>query len=92
MVPNGDTWSVGVDHNSSVIFLGHGWQDFMKHYSLNIGSLVMLKYERQSVFTVVIFDISSTEINYPPLKPPASYVGTSDKETTILDPGQSPSL
>ncbi|XP_042752882.1 B3 domain-containing protein At1g49475 [Lactuca sativa] len=43
-----------------------GKSDTEEHYSLKYGHLLMFKYERFSIFGVVIFDTSATEIVYPP--------------------------
>ncbi|XP_028779894.1 B3 domain-containing transcription factor VRN1-like [Neltuma alba] len=42
-----------------------GWDEFVKYYSISFGFFLMFKYEGNSQFGVVIFDISAAEIHYP---------------------------
>lgn len=65
-VPNGDVWRVDLQKSGDEIWLKNGWWEFAEHYSLKYGHLLMFKYERFSIFGVVIFDTSATEIVYPP--------------------------
>ncbi|CAH1451129.1 unnamed protein product [Lactuca virosa] len=67
-VPNGDVWRVDLQKSGDEIWLKNGWWEFAEHYSLKYGHLLMFKYEGFSIFGVVIFDTSATEIVYPPMK------------------------
>ncbi|GMJ07957.1 REPRODUCTIVE MERISTEM 39, REDUCED VERNALIZATION RESPONSE 1 [Hibiscus trionum] len=64
-VPSGDTWRVELTKSDGVVWLQNGWQDFFVFYSLQKGHLLLFKYEGNDKFQVVIFDMSTSEIEYP---------------------------
>ncbi|XP_056163627.1 B3 domain-containing transcription factor VRN1-like isoform X3 [Syzygium oleosum] len=45
--------------------LAQGWQKFTDYYSIDFGQVLVFRYEPSSVFHVVIFDTSASEIEYP---------------------------
>jgi hypothetical protein len=47
------------------VFIGNKWQQFAEYYSIGYGSYLSFKYEGNSKFSVIIFDITSVEICYP---------------------------
>ncbi|KAI3722555.1 hypothetical protein L2E82_33595 [Cichorium intybus] len=67
-VPNGDVWRVDVQKSRGDIWLKSGWWEFAEHYDLKYGHLLMFKYEGFSIFGVIIFDTTASEIVYPPVK------------------------
>ncbi|XP_056175461.1 B3 domain-containing transcription factor VRN1-like [Syzygium oleosum] len=48
-----------------MVWLCKGWRKFMEHYSIDHGHLIVFKYEGDSIFRVIIFDKSASEIDYP---------------------------
>lgn len=56
-------------------WLQKGWLDFVDKYSIKCGYFLVFKYEGGSRFSVRIFDLSTTEIDYP-----NSSAGTSNKK------------
>ncbi|XP_039172826.1 B3 domain-containing transcription factor VRN1 isoform X2 [Eucalyptus grandis] len=65
-VPGGSTWPVKLEKSShGMVWLCKGWRTFMEHYSIGDGHLVVFKYEGDSIFHVMIFDKSASEIDYP---------------------------
>ncbi|XP_048135724.1 B3 domain-containing transcription factor VRN1-like [Rhodamnia argentea] len=64
-VPGSLTWTIGVEkRNNGIVWLWKGWREFMQHYSIGHGHLVVFKYEGNSTFHVMIFDKSASEIDY----------------------------
>ncbi|XP_056159252.1 B3 domain-containing transcription factor VRN1-like isoform X2 [Syzygium oleosum] len=64
-VPGSSTWTIGVaKSNNGTVWLWKGWREFMQHYSIGHGHLVVFKYKGNSAFRVIIFDKSASEINY----------------------------
>ena len=55
-------------HNGK-FWLKAGWPEFAKHYALEIGDLLVFRYEGNSKFRVVIFDMTTVEIDYPFVPP-----------------------
>ncbi|GMN51178.1 hypothetical protein TIFTF001_020323 [Ficus carica] len=47
------------------VWIDKGWPEFMDHYSLVRGQLLVFRYEENSRFNVLIFDTSAMEIGYP---------------------------
>ncbi|KAL3741463.1 hypothetical protein ACJRO7_017012 [Eucalyptus globulus] len=65
-VPGGSTWPVKLEKSDDgKVWLWKGWRGFMEHYSIGHGHLLVFKYEGDSVFHVIIFDKSASEIDYP---------------------------
>ncbi|XVF59514.1 hypothetical protein PTKIN_Ptkin07bG0281900 [Pterospermum kingtungense] len=64
-VPTGAVWKVELIKSDGKIWLQNGWQQFSDHYSLELGHLLVFGYEGKSNFNVMIFDKSTSEIEYP---------------------------
>ncbi|KAB1205490.1 B3 domain-containing transcription factor VRN1 [Morella rubra] len=64
-VPNGCTWQVGLEKADKKIWFHDGWKDFVEHHSILHGYFLVFKYEGNSKFHVLIFDMTATEIQYP---------------------------
>ncbi|KAI6706138.1 hypothetical protein NL676_009100 [Syzygium grande] len=65
-VPSSTTvWPVELEWSGGMARLGQGWQKFTDHYSIGFGQFLVFRYEPSSVFHVVIFDKSASEIEYP---------------------------
>uniref|UniRef100_A0A7N0VG50 TF-B3 domain-containing protein n=1 Tax=Kalanchoe fedtschenkoi TaxID=63787 RepID=A0A7N0VG50_KALFE len=64
-VPDGRKWNMklGKDDGGKC-WLGDSWVEFMKHYSVRVGYLLVFRYKGDSTFAVNVFDLSSAEIQY----------------------------
>lgn len=63
-VPDGSVWRVGLKKADNKYWFLDGWKEFVKHYSISIGYLLVFKYEGKSSFSVHIFNLATSEINY----------------------------
>ncbi|XP_056163625.1 B3 domain-containing transcription factor VRN1-like isoform X1 [Syzygium oleosum] len=65
-VPSSTTvWPVELEWSDGMARLAQGWQKFTDYYSIDFGQVLVFRYEPSSVFHVVIFDTSASEIEYP---------------------------
>ncbi|XP_062075808.1 B3 domain-containing protein Os03g0619800-like [Humulus lupulus] len=63
-LPCGSRWEVGLTKSDGNVWIEKGWNKFAEHYSLNRGNLLVFRYDGVSQFTVIIFDKTTTEIDY----------------------------
>ncbi|KAK6796224.1 hypothetical protein RDI58_003925 [Solanum bulbocastanum] len=64
-VPTGAIWQVKLLQNSNgTKWLNHGWNQFKEYYSIAIGYFLLFQYNGNSHFSVFIFDLSASEIEY----------------------------
>ncbi|CAH8342006.1 unnamed protein product [Eruca vesicaria subsp. sativa] len=64
-VPDGHVWRVGLrKSDNNKIWFQDGWQEFVDRYSIRIGYLLIFRYEGNSAFSVYIYNLSHSEINY----------------------------
>ncbi|KAG6729400.1 hypothetical protein I3842_01G027500 [Carya illinoinensis] len=64
-LPNGAEWKLELTRCDGEIWLQKGWQEFLEYYSVKPGHFLVFRYEGNSRFHVLIFDMSATEIDYP---------------------------
>ena len=64
----GRIWHVGLEKSDKNNWFGDGWQDFVEYHSICYGYFLVLRYERNSNFHVLVFDRTATEIQYPSSK------------------------
>ncbi|KAM7267092.1 hypothetical protein ACFE04_009258 [Oxalis oulophora] len=66
-VGDGHIWKVSLEKvEANKIFLhGSVWNDFVQHYSINVGQFLVFKYKGRSNFQISIFDTTACEIDYP---------------------------
>ncbi|KAK9129666.1 hypothetical protein Sjap_010153 [Stephania japonica] len=64
-VAGGKIWKIRLKKDSSGMWFEDGLQEFIKYYSINAGHLLLFRYDGNSKFRVVIFDMTATEIGYP---------------------------
>lgn len=65
IVPNGCAWKVRLTKDQKGIWFDDGWQNFVDHYSINSGYFLVFGYRGFSNFSIVILDVSASEIEYP---------------------------
>lgn len=64
-VPDGRVWQVGLTKFGRKIWFHQGWQNFVESQSISAGYFLLFKYEKNSIFRVLIFDMTACEIDYP---------------------------
>ncbi|XP_022763319.1 B3 domain-containing transcription factor VRN1-like isoform X2 [Durio zibethinus] len=63
-VPDGHVWRVGIKKADNKIWFQEGWQEFVERYYIRVGYLLIFRYEGNSGFSVSIFNLYNSEINY----------------------------
>ncbi|KAI3441124.1 TF-B3 domain-containing protein, partial [Psidium guajava] len=63
-------WPVELEKCDDSVWICKGWRNFLDYYSISHGHLIVFRYEGGSIFHVLMFDKSASEIEYP-LKPVA---------------------
>ncbi|XP_060970495.1 B3 domain-containing transcription factor VRN1-like [Cannabis sativa] len=58
-------WKMKLQFYDGKFWLEEGWPEFAKHYNLKRGYTLTFRYDGNSDFNVIIFDINTIEINYP---------------------------
>ena len=66
--PYGDIWQVELEKADNNIWFCNGWQDFVEYHSICYGYFLIFRYEGNSSFHILIFDLIATKIQYPPNK------------------------
>ncbi|KAK3195659.1 hypothetical protein Dsin_026969 [Dipteronia sinensis] len=64
-VPNDRVWRVGLRKEEGKVWFCDGWHDFVEYHPIRAGHFLVFKYEKNSNFRVLIFDITGCEIQYP---------------------------
>jgi len=64
-VPDGCDWEMELKKCGNDVYFCNKWKQFVEYYSIGYGSFLCFKYEGNSRFSVVIFDVTSVEICYP---------------------------
>ncbi|KAJ7967395.1 B3 domain-containing transcription factor VRN1 [Quillaja saponaria] len=64
-VPDGNVWRVGLKKADNKFWFHDGWQAFAEHYSIRVGYFLVFRYQGNSSFNVHIFNLATSEINYP---------------------------
>ncbi|KAF8405108.1 hypothetical protein HHK36_010006 [Tetracentron sinense] len=64
-VPSGKIWRVGLRKADGEVWFQNGWQEFMEYHSIHDGHFLVFRYDGNSHFHVLIFDMSACEIEYP---------------------------
>ncbi|XP_050235059.1 uncharacterized protein LOC126683254 [Mercurialis annua] len=65
ILPNGYHCKVGLTRVQNEIWFDNGWHEFAEHHSICKEYLLVFRYRGFSNFSVLIFDVSSCEIEYP---------------------------
>ncbi|KAL7224041.1 hypothetical protein ACSBR1_025486 [Camellia fascicularis] len=64
-VPSGAVWKVELMNSKEEVWLSSGWKEFTEYYSIRFGHFLVFRYDGNSNFHVLIFDMSASEIEYP---------------------------
>ncbi|KAK0581170.1 hypothetical protein LWI29_010910 [Acer saccharum] len=62
--PNGRVWRVGLTKDGKRTWFDQGWHDFVEYHSITTRYFLVFKYEKNSNFHVLVFDLSACEISY----------------------------
>lgn len=57
--PSGAAWEVGLSTYNNTLFFNHGWQEFVKDHALEENDFLIFKYNGESDFDVLMFDMQS---------------------------------
>ncbi|GMI68096.1 hypothetical protein HRI_000478900 [Hibiscus trionum] len=91
-VPSGEVWKVELSKCDGKILLENGWLEFSKHYFLELGYLLVFRYDGNNNFHVVIFNRSASEIQYPCTsnnhRRPQSIDGSEDDDSKQIQKSQ----
>ncbi|KAK4596415.1 hypothetical protein RGQ29_014447 [Quercus rubra] len=63
-IPNGRKWKVKLTQHAEGVWFQNGWSEFASSHGVAVGHLLVFKYEGNSHFDVLIFDATTTEIDY----------------------------
>lgn len=63
-VPDGHVWRVGLKRADNKLWFHDGWQEFVERYAIRVGYFLVFRYEGNSAFSVYIFNLTTSEINY----------------------------
>nr|POE98531.1 b3 domain-containing protein [Quercus suber] len=84
-IPNGTKWKVKlIKHNGEVCFQ-NGWCKFASCHALTLGNLLVFRYEGNLEFSVLIFDATATEINYPTAEVQVSRMEDNESDDNSLE-------
>ena len=64
-IPNDTKWIVKLTKRDGEVWFQNGWCEFASYHALTVGSLLVFRYEGNSQFSILIFDVTITEIEYP---------------------------
>ena len=64
-IPNGRKWKVKLTKRDGEVWFENEWCKFASCHALTMGHLVVFRYEGNSAFSVLVFDATGTEIEYP---------------------------
>ena len=64
-IPNGTKWTVKLTKRDGEVWFQNGWREFANCHALIVGSLLVFRYEGNLGFSILIFDATATEIEYP---------------------------
>ncbi|KAI8542292.1 hypothetical protein RHMOL_Rhmol08G0127500 [Rhododendron molle] len=64
-VPDGMVWKVELIKSGEDAWLCNGWKEFAGHYSVCFGHFLVFRYDGDSNFHVIIFDMTASEVEYP---------------------------
>ncbi|XP_039060878.1 B3 domain-containing transcription factor VRN1-like [Hibiscus syriacus] len=63
-VPDGHVWRVGIKKADDKVWFQEGWLEFLVRYYICVGYVLVFRYEGNSAFSVSIFNLYNSEINY----------------------------
>ncbi|XP_054786349.1 B3 domain-containing transcription factor VRN1-like isoform X2 [Prosopis cineraria] len=79
--PNAREWKIGLEKSEDDdVWFSEGWDKFLEYYSITNEHFLVFRYEGDSRFHVLIFDMTGSEIQYPSqnLSPERNQVASSE--------------
>ncbi|KAK4572233.1 hypothetical protein RGQ29_030601 [Quercus rubra] len=64
-IPNGTKWTMKLTKRDGEVWFQNGWRKFANCHALTMGSLLVFRCEGNSGFSILIFDATAIEIEYP---------------------------
>lgn len=64
ILPDGHVWQVGLRRSDDQVWFCDGWQEFKNYFAIRIGFFLLFRYQGKSTFSINIFNLPSSEINY----------------------------
>ncbi|KAJ0229758.1 B3 domain-containing protein [Hirschfeldia incana] len=80
--PAGFKRSIRIKRTGNDVWFDNGWSEFAEAHSISEGHFLYFCYEGNSSFRVMIFDVSTSEIDYPMDK---VHVIESDDDVEVMD-------
>ncbi|KAJ0230473.1 B3 domain-containing protein [Hirschfeldia incana] len=80
--PAGFKRSIRIKRTGNDVWFDNGWSEFAEAHSISEGHFLYFCYEGNSSFRVMIFDVSTSEIDYPIDK---VHVIESDDDVEVMD-------
>lgn len=59
VVPNGYRWVLGLKRSGRSLWFEDGWHDFVKHHCIQVGQLLVFRFEGNSIFNFYIFNLTA---------------------------------
>lgn len=84
-VPTGRAWEVGLRRDEDGLYLQDGWAGFLEDCRVGLGYLLLFRQEGDSRFFVVVFDITTCEIEYPDRHDVSMRTGSVDKKAVKIE-------
>ncbi|KAI4330313.1 hypothetical protein MLD38_028611 [Melastoma candidum] len=86
-LPSGHMEQVELWREDGDLFLQNGWADFARLCCISFGYFVVFRYEGDSLFHVVVFDVTACEIEYPARPGTGRSPGSGDTRPSPLPRG-----
>ncbi|WCJ33812.1 B3 domain-containing protein Os12g0591400 [Euphorbia peplus] len=80
VVPNGHVWQVQLTKENGEVMFRHGLTEFLQHYFICYGHLLVFEYMGSGTFSVRIFDNTTSEIQYTIAAPQNEEDGVEEEE------------
>lgn len=59
VVPNGYRWVLELKRHGRSLWFEDGWHDFVKHHCIQVGQLLVFRFEGNSVFNFYMFNLTA---------------------------------
>ncbi|XP_022944492.1 B3 domain-containing transcription factor VRN1-like [Cucurbita moschata] len=59
VVPNGHRWVLELKRHGRSMWFEDGWHDFVKHHCIQVGQLLVFRFEGNSVFNFYMFNLTA---------------------------------
>ncbi|CAA2935375.1 B3 domain-containing transcription factor VRN1-like [Olea europaea subsp. europaea] len=80
----GALWCVRLEKVEESLWFNDGWEKFLEDHSVRFGYFLLFKYTGNSNFNEHVFDLTATEVYYPP-NGKRKFEGTNTQKNSISD-------